>query len=161
MPKYIMLSNLTDEGRKTVKMRPERIKEVNDEIEKMGAKVLEQYAVLGEYDFINILEAPNNETISKVSIDLGSRGTIQFITLAGFHTQNIAIFELAEKYKKEGMAAYSRIQEQEFSREKDGYTSVKHQREVGTSYFDAVSNTISSGTSSTTAMAGSTESEQF
>ncbi|MEC9381960.1 MAG: GYD domain-containing protein [Thermodesulfobacteriota bacterium] len=82
MPKYIMLSNLTDEGRKTVKMRPERIKEVNNEIEKMGAKVLEQYAVLGEYDFINILEAPNNETISKISIELGSRGTIQFITLA-------------------------------------------------------------------------------
>ena len=69
--------------------------------------------------------------------------------------------ELAEKYKNEGMTAYSRIQQQEFSREKDGYTSVKHQREVGTSYFDAVSNTISSGKSSTTAMAGSTESEQF
>ena len=85
----------------------------------------------------------------------------QFITLAGFHTQNIAIFELAEKYKKEGMTAYSRIQQQEFSREKDGYTSVKHQREVGTSYFDAVSNTISGGKSSTTAMEGSTESEQF
>ena len=85
----------------------------------------------------------------------------QFITLAGFHTQNIAIFELAEKYKNEGMTAYSKIQEQEFAREKDGYTSVKHQREVGTSYFDAVSNTISSGKSSTTAMDGSTESEQF
>ena len=85
----------------------------------------------------------------------------QFITLAGFHTQNIAVFELAENYRKEGMSAYSKIQEQEFSREKDGYTSVKHQREVGTSYFDAVSNTISSGKSSTTAMAGSTESEQF
>src|SRR6056300_750576 len=85
----------------------------------------------------------------------------QFITLAGFHTQNIAIFELAEKYKTEGMTAYSRIQQQEFAREKDGYTSVKHQREVGTSYFDAVSNTISAGKSSTTAMAGSTESEQF
>ena len=74
---------------------------------------------------------------------------------------NIAIFELAEKYKKEGMTAYSKIQQQEFAREKDGYTSVKHQREVGTSYFDAVSNTISSGKSSTTAMDGSTESEQF
>ena len=85
----------------------------------------------------------------------------QFITLAGFHTQNIAIFELAEKYRTEGMAAYSKIQEKEFAREKDGYTSVKHQREVGTSYFDAVSNTISSGKSSTTAMKGSTESEQF
>ena len=85
----------------------------------------------------------------------------QFITLAGFHVQNIAVFELAEKYNKEGMTAYSKIQQQEFSREKDGYTSVKHQREVGTSYFDAVSNTISSGKSSTTAMKGSTESEQF
>ena len=82
MPKYIMLSNLTDEGRITVKMRPERIKEVNDEIEKMGAKVIEQYAVLGEYDFINILDAPDNETISRISIELGSRGTIQLITLA-------------------------------------------------------------------------------
>ncbi len=85
----------------------------------------------------------------------------QFITLAGFHTQNIAVFELAENYKKEGMSAYSKIQEQEFKKEKDGYTSVKHQREVGTSYFDAISNTISSGKSSTTAMDGSTESEQF
>ena len=84
-----MLSNLTDEGRKTVKMRPERIKEVNDEIEKMGAKVLEQYAVLGEYDFINILEAPNNETISKGSIELGSRGTIQFITLAAMPIEDL------------------------------------------------------------------------
>ena len=85
----------------------------------------------------------------------------QFITLAGFHTQNIAIFELAEKYRKEGMTAYSKIQQNEFSIEKDGYTSVKHQREVGTSYFDAVSNTISSGKSSTTAMKDSTETEQF
>ena len=85
----------------------------------------------------------------------------QFITLAGFHTQNIAIFELAEKYKSQVMTAYSKIQQQEFAREKDGYTSVKHQREVGTSYFDAVSNTISSGKSSTTAMKDSTESEQF
>ena len=94
MPKYIMLSNLTDEGRKTVKMRPERIKEVNDEIEKMGAKVLEQYAVLGEYDFINILEAPNNETISKVSIELGSRGTIQFITLAAMPIEDLSLIHI-------------------------------------------------------------------
>ncbi len=90
MPTYIMLSTLTDEGRKTVKMRPERIKEVNDEIEKMGAKVLEQYAVLGEYDFVNILEAPDNETISKVSIELGSRGTIQLITLAAMPIDELA-----------------------------------------------------------------------
>lgn len=82
MGKYIMLSTLTDEGRKTVKMRPERIKEVNKEIEKMGVKVLEQYAVLGPYDFVNIVEAENNETISRVSIELGSRGTVKIMTLA-------------------------------------------------------------------------------
>ena len=104
----------------------------------------------------------SEEEIGSFQKKIGEMGyKFQFITLAGFHTQNIAIFELAEKYKKEGMAAYSKIQDHEFSREKDGYTSVKHQREVGTSYFDAVSNTISSGKSSTTAMEGSTESEQF
>ena len=104
----------------------------------------------------------NDDEIATFQQEIAKMGyKFQFITLAGFHTQNIAIFELAEKYKKEGMAAYSRIQQQEFAREKDGYTSVKHQREVGTSYFDAVSNTISSGQSSTTAMAGSTETEQF
>ena len=91
--------------------------------------------------------------------DMGYK--FQYITLAGFHAQNIAIFELAEKYKSEGMSAYSKIQDKEFAREKDGYTSVKHQREVGTSYFDSVSNTISGGKSSTTAMKDSTESEQF
>ncbi len=81
MPIYIMLSSLTDEGRKTIKKHPERIEEVNREIESMGSKVLAQYALLGEYDFLNILEAPNNEAIAKLSIELGSRGTIQIITL--------------------------------------------------------------------------------
>ena len=85
----------------------------------------------------------------------------QFITLAGFHAQNYAIFDLAKKYKEEGMTAYSKLQQQEFDSEKKGYTSTKHQREVGTSYFDAVSNTVTSGKSSTTAMKDSTESEQF
>ena len=104
----------------------------------------------------------SDDEIASFQKKIGEIGyKFQFITLAGFHTQNIAIFELAEKYKTEGMTAYSKIQQHEFSREKDGYTSVKHQREVGTSYFDAVSNTISSGKSSTTAMEGSTESEQF
>ena len=104
----------------------------------------------------------SDNEISSFQEEISKMGyKFQFITLAGFHTQNIAVFELAEKYKKEGMSAYSKIQEKEFAREKDGYTSVKHQREVGTSYFDAVSNTISSGKSSTTAMDGSTESEQF
>ena len=68
-------------GRKTIKKHPERIEEVNREIENMGAKVLAQYAVLGQYDFINILDAPNNEAIAKISIDLGSRGTVQIVTL--------------------------------------------------------------------------------
>ncbi len=82
MPYYIMISSLTDEGRKTIKKHPERILEVNLEIEKMGAKVHAQYAVLGQYDFINVLEAPNNDTVAKVSMELGARGTVHIITLA-------------------------------------------------------------------------------
>ena len=93
--KYIMLSNLTDEGRKTIKMRPERIKEVNKEIEKMGAKVIEQYAVLGPYDFISILEASDNETITRVAVELGSRGTVQIQTLSA-----IPVYTFEDKLKK-------------------------------------------------------------
>jgi len=82
MPTYILLSTLTDEGRKTVKERPERIKEVNKEIEALGVKVIAQYAVLGPYDFVNVVEAPDNKTIARVSMELGSRGTIQIMSLA-------------------------------------------------------------------------------
>jgi len=78
---YVMLTTLTSEGRRALKERPERIKEVNQEVEKMGVKILQQYAVLGSYDFVNILDAPNNEVISKVAVELGSRGTIQTTTL--------------------------------------------------------------------------------
>jgi uncharacterized protein with GYD domain len=78
---YIMLSTLTDEGRKTLKERPERLQEVNREIEAMGARVLQQYAVLGGWDFVNILEAPDNETVARISVELGSRGTVQLTTL--------------------------------------------------------------------------------
>ena len=81
MPIYILLSTLTSEGRRTIKERPERIKEVNKEIETFGAKVLQQYSVLGRYDFVNIVEAPNNEAITRVSIELGSRGTVQITSL--------------------------------------------------------------------------------
>ena len=81
MPIYILLSTLTSEGRKTLKERPERIKEVNKEIEAYGAKVLQQYSVLGRYDFVNIVEAPNNETITRVSIELGSRGTVHIMSM--------------------------------------------------------------------------------
>ena len=93
---------------------------------------------------------------------LGEMGyKFQFITLAGFHVQNYSVFKFAQNYKKDGMAAYSKIQQLEFEAEKDGYTAVKHQREVGTTYFDTIAQIISSGKTSTTAMSGSTESEQF
>jgi uncharacterized protein with GYD domain len=82
MALYIMMSNLTDEGRKTIKANPQRIKEVNKEVEAMGVKILAQYVVLGQYDFINILQAPDNETIAKLALELGSRGTLQTNTLA-------------------------------------------------------------------------------
>jgi len=95
MPVYVLLSTLTDEGRKTVKERPERIREVNKEIEALGAKVLSQYAVLGPYDFVNIVEAPNNKTIARVSLELGSRGTVQITSLAA-----IPIDEFIESMKR-------------------------------------------------------------
>ena len=81
MALYVILSNLTDEGRKTIKSRPERIREVNKEIEAMGGKVLAQYATLGPYDFVNVIEAANNEVIVRISVELGSRGTLQLMTL--------------------------------------------------------------------------------
>ena len=81
MATYVMLTTLTDEGRKTVKENPGRIKEVNKEVEGMGVKILSQYALLGQYDFVNIIEAPNNETVVKVAIELGARGTLQTTTL--------------------------------------------------------------------------------
>jgi uncharacterized protein with GYD domain len=81
MATYILLSSLTDEGRKTIKGRPERIQEVNKELEAMGAKVVDQYAVLGGYDFVSIVEALDNETIARISVELGARGTIQITTL--------------------------------------------------------------------------------
>ena len=82
MATYIMLTTLTDEGRKTIKGNPQRIKEVNKEVEAMGVKIIAQYAVLGPYDFVNILDAPDNKVVSKVAIELGSRGTLQTMTMA-------------------------------------------------------------------------------
>ena len=81
MPTYILLSKLTDEGWKTVREKPERIKEVNRELETMGVKVVHQYATLGSYDFVNIVEAPDNKTIARISIEMGSRGTIQIMSV--------------------------------------------------------------------------------
>ena len=80
MATYILLSRLTDEGRKTLKERPERLQEVNKEIETMGGRVTAQYAVIGTYDFVNVVEAPSNEVIARISVELGARGTIEITT---------------------------------------------------------------------------------
>lgn len=85
----------------------------------------------------------------------------QFVTLAGFHMLNYSSFMLAADYNERGMAAYSELQEKEFAAESMGYTATKHQHEVGTGYFDLVTNLVSGGESSTTALTGSTEEEQF
>ena len=85
----------------------------------------------------------------------------QFVTLAGFHALNHSMFTLANGYRDRGMAAYSELQQAEFAAEADGYTATRHQREVGTGWFDAVATACGGGRSSTTAMAGSTETAQF
>jgi uncharacterized protein with GYD domain len=81
MPTYVLLSSLNPGGLETLKDRPERLKEVNEEIERMGAKIVAQYALLGPYDFINILEAPDDKTVAKISITMGARGTVRIQTL--------------------------------------------------------------------------------
>jgi isocitrate lyase len=104
----------------------------------------------------------DDRTIEEFQKELGKMGyKFQFVTLAGFHSLNHSMFELARTYKERGMGAYSELQQAEFESEKNGYTATRHQREVGTGYFDEVSNIISGGTSSTTALSGSTEEEQF
>ena len=104
----------------------------------------------------------DDETIANFQKELGKMGyKFQFVTLAGFHSLNHGMFELARQYKDRGMAAYSELQQAEFSSEKFGYTATRHQREVGTGYFDEVATVVSGGTSSTTALKGSTEAEQF
>lgn len=94
LAKYILLSTLTESGRKTIRDKPERIKEVNVEVEAYGVKVLEQYAVLGPYDFVTIVDAPDDEAIFKMSVDLGSRGTVKIMSMPA-----ITIDELIETLK--------------------------------------------------------------
>jgi isocitrate/methylisocitrate lyase len=104
----------------------------------------------------------DDATIAKFQHELGSMGyRFQFVTLAGFHALNHGMFELAKAYRSKGMTAYSALQQAEFAAERDGYTATKHQREVGTGYFDEVAQAISGGTSSTVALKESTETEQF
>ena len=104
----------------------------------------------------------DDATIAKFQRELGAMGyKFQFITLAGFHALNYSMFTLAKGYKESQMKAYVELQEAEFGSEKDGYTATKHQREVGAGYFDAVTQVVSAGQSSLSALAGSTEEEQF
>ncbi|QWU44003.1 isocitrate lyase [Bacillus sp. NP247] len=104
----------------------------------------------------------DEKTIASFQKEIASYGyKFQFVTLAGFHSLNYGMFELARGYKERGMAAYSELQQAEFAAEKDGYSATRHQREVGTGYFDEVAQVITGGTSSTTALKGSTEEEQF
>ncbi|HYG57901.1 MAG TPA: isocitrate lyase, partial [Symbiobacteriaceae bacterium] len=104
----------------------------------------------------------DDATIARFQQEMGAMGyKFQFITLAGFHALNTAMFELASGYAREGMPAYVRLQEREFELEPLGYSAVKHQREVGTGYFDQVAQVISGGQASTLALKGSTEEEQF
>ncbi len=104
----------------------------------------------------------DEKTIASFQEELAAMGyRFQFVTLAGFHALNLSMFELASGYAKRGMAAYSELQQREFAAAERGFTAVRHQHEVGTSYFDAVAMAVSGGTASTVAMAGSTEEEQF
>jgi isocitrate lyase len=102
------------------------------------------------------------ETIAIFQRELGAMGyKFQFVTLAGFHSLNHAMFELASEYRDRGMAAYSELQQAEFASEAAGYTATRHQREVGTGYFDAIASAVSGGEASTVALRESTEAAQF
>ena len=90
MPTYVMLTILTADGIRTLKNNPGRVAEVNKEVEQIGAKVLSQYATLGQYDFITVLEAPDEKTIAKISVELGSRGTMKSQTLAAMPADELA-----------------------------------------------------------------------
>lgn len=90
MPTYVMLTNLTPDGVNTLKSNPQRVQEVNAEVEAMGARVISQWATLGQYDFISVVEAPDAETMAKVSVELGSRGTMTSQTLAAIPTDELA-----------------------------------------------------------------------
>jgi isocitrate lyase len=126
--------------------------------EKFPGKYL-AYNCSPSFNWAKKLDAQQIATFQR---ELGAMGyKFQFVTLAGFHALNFSMFELARQYREEGMTAYSRLQQSEFASEQYGYTATKHQREVGTGYFDEVAKIVSAGESSTTALAGSTEAAQF
>lgn len=89
MSVYLMLTSLTDAGRKAIQEDPERLREINQEVEFMGVKILDQYALLGQYDFVNVVEAPSNEAIAKLAIRMSAKGTYQTLTLAAIPVENL------------------------------------------------------------------------
>ncbi|MFH0768560.1 MAG: GYD domain-containing protein [Chloroflexota bacterium] len=100
MPLYVMLTTLTGRGRETIKSNPERIKEVNDEVRAMGVEILSQYALLGPYDFISILRAPDQWNVARVAIELGSRGTMVPVTMSAMEVDDlIGYLEMLKKAK--------------------------------------------------------------
>ena len=111
---------------------------------------------------VSTMSADQQATIASFQRELGAMGyKFQFVTLAGFHSLNHAMFELAGAYRNRGMAAYSELQQAEFASEAAGYTATRHQREVGTGYFDAIATAVSGGNASTVALTESTEAAQF
>jgi isocitrate lyase len=126
--------------------------------EKFPTKMM-AYNCSPSFNWAKKLEAQQIATFQRELAAMGYK--FQFVTLAGFHALNFSMFELARQYREEGMAAYSRLQQAELAAEKNGYTATKHQREVGTGYFDEVAKVISDGEASTIALEGSTEAAQF
>ena len=101
MSVYLMLTTLTDAGRKALQENPDSLKEINKEVEYMGVKILAQYALLGQYDFVNLLEAPSNEVIAKLAISLSAKGTTQTLTLSAINLDDLIATLKKEKEKKE------------------------------------------------------------
>ncbi|WP_088042479.1 isocitrate lyase [Bacillus sp. EAC] len=137
----------------------EDAKRFADEIHAQFPGKLLAYNCSPSFNWKKKLDEKTIETFQEQIAEMGYK--FQFVTLAGFHALNFGMFELARKYKERGMGAYSELQQAEFASEKFGYTATRHQREVGTGYFDEVAQVITGGTSSTTALKGSTEEEQF
>ena len=143
----------------TAKPNLEQAKTFADAIRKEFPSKLLSYNCSPSFNWTANLD---KDDIANFQREIGAMGyKYQFVTLAGFHSLNHSMFELARGYRDRGMAAYSELQNAEFASETDGYSATRHQREVGTGYFDLVNQTIMGGTSSTTALTGSTESEQF
>ncbi len=137
----------------------EQARKFADAIHEIYPNQLLAYNCSPSFNWAAKLSVQQMETFREELAEMGYK--FQFITLAGFHALNTSMFELSKAYKERGMAGYSELQEREFALQKDGFNAIKHQGFVGTTYFDAIQNTVTAGMASTVAMKGSTEAEQF